>query len=365
MSSASKPTVLHYSGSVSDRSGVHGVIRQIAQIPAVRSILGVGPGFVAERNPRVPVWRGGRVDADSISPANLWRTLAVGWRVRRWLRRAPHRIFHGHTRAGLLVALWLRALGERRVAVTVHVFGRQRWFYRLARRALGSRIVWLSPAMKRYYGLPDAGWTDCIPNGLTQPWAGELRRWPGGRPLRVGGAGMMVRWKRWDLVLAALRLLPPDRPVEFHHIGGAVDLPDSREYERELRASAQEPALASRVHWHGWQESSAALFKDVDILVVSSDGEPFSLTALEALFAGVPVIATRGGGPDDFIVEGRNGWLIPAGDSAALADRLVRCSEANEWRDIRQDPAHLRQFSMPETLAARWTAFYAALAITR
>lgn len=361
VSSAVRNTVLHYTGSRRDHTGVHAAIRELAQTGLYRSLLGAGPDFVAEKEPRLRVWRGPRVADEMIGPGNLWPTLVVAWRVRRWLDAGANRIFHGHSRAGLLVGLWLRLLGARRVAVSVHCYGRQRWFYRLAHTCLGARLIWLSPAMKRHYGLPADTWTGCMPNGLARAWAPAFRRWPGDRPLRLGGAGMLVRWKRWDLVLAALARLPRGCEVEFVHIGGPVDHADSRAYERELHALAADPRLAGRVHWLGWQPSSAALLQQVDAVVVPSDGEPFSMIALEALFAGVPVIATRGGGPDDFIVEGRNGWLVPSGDAGALADRLARCCEPAAWQSLCQEPGHIGRFSMTGTLAARWAEIYGGL----
>ncbi len=350
--------VLHYTGSGWDRSGVHAVIRQMAQTTAYRSLLGVTRGFVAEKVPRLPLWRGPAIDADVINLPNAWRALRVACRVRRWLKRAPHRIFHGHSRAGLLVALWLHLLGQRRVVVTVHVYGSRTWFYRWARRYLRERLIWLTPAMKRHYGIADTSWVGCMPNGLAAAWAPEFRCWPGDRPLRIGGAGMLVAWKRWDLVLQALARLPAGQQVEFYHIGGTVDSRESRACEQELMGLVEKLGLGARVHWLGWQESSKALLRQVDAVVVPSDGEPFSMIALEALFAGVPVIATRGGGPEDFIVEGRNGWLVPPGDAAALAVRLEKCLDPREWKTLRQEVAHIRRFSLTETLAPRWAEIY-------
>ena len=355
MCAKSPPTVLHFTGSRWDGTGVHAVIRQLAQTGRYRSVLGVAPDFLAEKMPRLPVWRGPHVADDSIGPANLWPTLRVAWQVRRWLRRGAHRVFHGHSRAGLLVALWLWLSGERRCVVTVHVYGSNIWFYRLARHCLGRRLVWLTPAMKRHYRQAEDGWRHCLPNGLARRWVSEMHRWSGGKPLRVGGAGMLVRWKRWDLVLEALA---QTSGVEFLHIGGAVELPDSRAFESELRARAARPDLAGRVRWLGWQADSSTLLGEVDVVVVPSDGEPFSMIAIEALFAGVPVVATRRGGPEDFIIEGRNGWLVPAGDAGALAARLTRCLDPSEWQSLRLDPEHLRRFSVPETLAECWAEIY-------
>ena len=87
----------------------------------------------------------------------------MAWRLRFALTRG-RRIFHGHSRAGLLVGLWLRLFGGERVVVSVHCHGRQKWFYRWAALVLGERMVWLTPAMKAHY---DVG---------ARTWAGRERR---------------------------------------------------------------------------------------------------------------------------------------------------------------------------------------------
>lgn len=362
MPSEPRITVLHYTGSRRDDSGVHAVIRQLAANPQCRAILGVASSFEATKQPRIRLWRGPHLADDSISLGNLWPAFRVAWRIRPWLRRSPNRVFHGHSRAGLLVGLWLRLLGMRRIVVSVHCYGRWRAFYRLVRRVLGARLVWLTPAMKRHYGLTDLSWTDCMPNGLDAPLPNGMHRGPGpGRELRLGGAGALVAWKRWDLVLEALARLPADARVRFIHIGGALETPESRQCERELQAMTLRLCLQNRVEWRGWQPSSAGLLGEVDAVVVPSDGEPFSMIALEALFAGRPVIATRGGGPEDFIIEGENGWLVSQGEAAALSACIRKCLEPEPWAGLRISPGHLRRLSVPETLAVRWTEIYRSL----
>ena len=73
------------------------------------------------------VWIGPWIYGERISLGNFWCARSVALAVRRWLQAEPGRVFHGHSRAGLLVGLWLRLLGERRVVVSVHCYGRQRW----------------------------------------------------------------------------------------------------------------------------------------------------------------------------------------------------------------------------------------------
>lgn len=354
--------MLHYVGYDDDRGGLIAVVRALAAAGRFRSVLGVNPGCVQHSSPPLTAMELPRIQGETINLHSLLRARMVAQAVRVWLREKEARVFHGHSRAGLLVALWLHQLGEKRVVVSVHCYGRQRWFYRLAHRRFGSQLLWYSPAMKRHYGLKDASWSGCMPNGLNASLPAVMRRGPGAEVgLRLGGAGALVGWKRWDLVLEALARLPPETKVRLIHIGGALDTPESRACERDLRAQTEKLGLSHRVEWRGWQPSSARLLAEVDAVVVPSDGEPFSMIALEAMFAGVPVIATRGGGPEDFILEGVNGWLVPQGDAAALAARMEALMHPAAWSGLRVVPEHLRKFSMTETLAARWAEIYASL----
>lgn len=355
-------TILHYTGYDHDQGGIAAVIRNLAAAGRFRCVLGVSAGFVRRDGAGLDVLELPALAAEAISPANIWRARAVALAVQAWLRADAARVFHGHSRAGLLVALWLRWWGARRVVVSVHCYGRQRWFYRWAARRLAGRLYWLTPAMKRHYGCADQTWTGCMPDGLAAPLPATMRRGPAeGQVLRLGGAGALVSWKRWDLVLEALARMPVDGKIRFTHIGEKLATPESRACEQELRALTEKLGVADRVQWAGWQAGSADLLKEVDAIVVPSDGEPFSMIALEAMFAGVPVIATRGGGPEDFIIDGANGWLVPAGDAAALAQRFQQCLDPAAWRSLRLSPEHLRKFSASETLAVRWAEIYAAL----
>lgn len=61
---------------------------------------------------------------------------------------------------------------------------------------------------------------------------------------------------------------------------------------------------------------------DYDVLIVNSRFETFSMITAEAILCGVPVIATKCGGPEQFIQEEKNGWLIPVEDTEMLAQTI-------------------------------------------
>lgn len=73
-------------------------------------------------------------------------------------------------------------------------------------------------------------------------------------------------------------------------------------------------------------------FKKSDIFVLSSDYEGFGLVLIEAMSAGLPVIATKSGGPQDIITDGNEGYLTEVGDEAMLAERMVSLIESASTR---------------------------------
>ena len=66
----------------------------------------------------------------------------------------------------------------------------------------------------------------------------------------------------------------------------------------------------------------AALYQSAAVFALSSDEEGLGIAALEAMACGVPVVATRCGGPDITVIDGETGFLVPVGDAAALGARL-------------------------------------------
>jgi glycogen(starch) synthase len=61
-----------------------------------------------------------------------------------------------------------------------------------------------------------------------------------------------------------------------------------------------------------------------DVAVVPSTYEPFGFVALEAMCLGTPLVAARTGGLAEIVQDGQTGWLVPAGDPAALAASLTQ-----------------------------------------
>jgi glycosyltransferase involved in cell wall biosynthesis len=92
----------------------------------------------------------------------------------------------------------------------------------------------------------------------------------------------------------------------------------------EVRALAASLGLAGEVHFLGQRQDVPDLLNAMDIFVLPSYSEGVSLALLEAMAAGLPVIATEVGGLPEVVTDGQTGLLIPPRDAAALAGALTR-----------------------------------------
>jgi len=133
--------------------------------------------------------------------------------------------------------------------------------------------------------------------------------------------GLVARLDHWGKghreLFTALAGLKDRYPLEALIIGGG-------RREGELRQLAAELGLGPRVNFLGQRRDIPDLLAALDILVLPSHSEGVSLALLEAMAAGLPVIATAVGGLPEVVTDGVNGLLIPPRDPEALARALDR-----------------------------------------
>jgi len=91
-----------------------------------------------------------------------------------------------------------------------------------------------------------------------------------------------------------------------------------------LQALARELGIGDRVEFAGFRRDIPAVMAQCDIFALSSLSEGTSVTLLEAMAAGRPIVATGVGGTPALIRDGENGFLVPPGRPEALAQRLLQ-----------------------------------------
>lgn len=156
---------------------------------------------------------------------------------------------------------------------------------------------------------------------------------PPGVPLVVNVAALVDHKDQATLLRAAHALAHEGVPFRLVIAG-------SGELETQLKALANGLGIGERVLFAGYVTDVATLLRAADLFVMSSHLEGLCTSILDAMLAGVPVVATRTGGVPEIVVHGRNGLLAaprdPAGLAqqirAALADPALRVGFAAEGR---------------------------------
>jgi glycosyltransferase involved in cell wall biosynthesis len=186
------------------------------------------------------------------------------------------------------------------------------------------RIVTLSPALKAdlagmHIAPPEK--IDIVPLGMDlEPLVrgaerrGELRAELGLRPDQplIGIIGRLVPIKNHRLFLVAARsMVDSGSSARFVIVGDGGLRP-------ALETLAAEWGIASRVDFLGWRQDMAAVYPALDLLALTSDNEGTPVAVIEAMAAGVAVVATSVGGVPDVIRNGETGTLVPPGDAGAL-----------------------------------------------
>ncbi|MFO1094106.1 MAG: GT4 family glycosyltransferase PelF, partial [Planctomycetaceae bacterium] len=149
----------------------------------------------------------------------------------------------------------------------------------------------------------------------------------GPRPAPIAVAvGRLSPEKDFATLLRAVALVVTDVPdLQVRIIG------DGRE-RRPLEELSRSLGLENRVQFLGERSDVHALLRDVGFYVSSSKTEGISLTLLEAMAVGLPVLATRVGGNVEVIEEGVTGRLVPSENPRALADGLIAmCRDQADW----------------------------------
>ena len=159
--------------------------------------------------------------------------------------------------------------------------------------------------------------------------ASEVRRRHGiaSEAFVVGWFGRMTAVKQTDDLLTALVALR-ERGVDalLLMVGDGDD-------RQRLEERAHELGIARACLFLGYQQDVAPWFAVSDAVVLTSASEGTPATIIEALAAGRPVVATDVGGVSDVVDEGETGFLVPAGDTDALAAQLALLASDPERRE--------------------------------
>jgi glycosyltransferase involved in cell wall biosynthesis len=243
------------------------------------------------------------------------------WRLARLLRHWKADVVHTHNSRPLLYgAPAARLAGVPAVVHTRHgqdcrATPRQTFLFRLA-TLLTNRVVCVSDDATRLTAAQGvaAGKLSRLWNGIDLTRFSYLGPCAGGPVVMV--ARMSPEKDTETLLRAAALAVRADATFRLEIAGDGACLLDLRRLTEELE-------LAGHVHFHGAVRDVPALLSRASLFVLPSISEGVSLTLLEAMARGLPIIATRVGGNPEVVVDGETGFLVPPRSPEILAERLL------------------------------------------
>jgi len=348
--------------------------------PFVVALAGGGELEAEYRSAGVPVAVLGYA---GISPSrgNGWRTVADSVRcVRRLaslLREGKAGIVHAWLpAANALAPLAARIAGGSRVVVGKRTLSEYKARHRLAASAesFGNRLADVvlvnSEAVLRDVEKTERHWEGKIRkiyNGVEPlpPWApGEKEAFRRRERLPMGGAVATCLSNFYpykghkDLVDAAARIAPRVPGVTFLLVGR-----DSGTMEA-TREAVLRAGLAGNVRFLGNRTDVGDILRASDLLVHPSHEEGFSNAVLEAMAAGLPVVASRVGGNPEAVEDGVTGLLVPPREPEPLAAAMAELLGDGERRKRMGEAGRARaldRFSV-DRMVAEMEALYESLA---
>jgi glycosyltransferase involved in cell wall biosynthesis len=163
-----------------------------------------------------------------------------------------------------------------------------------------------------------------IPNGV--PVAAAARRLPAAR-LVIGTSARINPHKRLDLFLEAIRRAHPALPPYLLRIAGGVE-PGCDDHAAALRRQAE----GLPVEWLGGLEDVSDFLRDLDLFVLVAEPAGCPNASLEAMAAGLPVVATDAGGMAEQVEQGVTGRLVGREDVPGLAAAVLEAASDPDRR---------------------------------
>lgn len=218
-----------------------------------------------------------------------------------------------------------------------------------------AETIFNSRATGRAFALPPSRTQHVVYNGIEPPAVTSESGYDGRTPLRVLMLGRINRIKGQDLLIEALRLLPPDivRRIEVRIVGDTFGKDASR--EQALYKAVNDAGLQPVVRFEPFHVDPTPLYRWADIVTVPSRlPESLGRVAIEAMAHRRPPLVARIGGLAEIVEDNVTGWVVKPNDADALARTLAAIVTAPEdWRDF------------GDAARARFDATFAAPAIAR
>ena len=253
-----------------------------------------------------------------LSPRNYAKNVAS---LAAFIRAHDIEIVHAHAaRDYHLAALAVRLASRSRLVLTRHTLFPLRRINKVLLSG-ASRVIAVSQAVAeslRKNGVIESSKITVIHNGID---VDRFSRSTGSDSVLVGTVGHLAPIKGHDIFVHAAALVSAHRPgVKFVVIG--EDKSPQMDHRRQLENLVAELGLNDVVAMPGWRDDVSAALSSLTLFVSAARSDPFGLASVEAMAAGLPIIATASEGALEILEDGVSGILVPADNPEALAKAI-------------------------------------------
>jgi glycosyltransferase involved in cell wall biosynthesis len=175
----------------------------------------------------------------------------------------------------------------------------------------------------------------------------------------VGSVGNIRPSKGYNFLLEAAKLVVNQYP-QFRFVVAGEGSGKLYENLLELRKTLE---LEKHFFFLGLEPDVSRFMNNLDIFVLPSVSEGFSISTIEAMACGVPVIATRSGGPEEIVSSFENGILVDACNSESIAEYIVElCIKKNmPLNIITNSIAHVARYYSSKMMLDKYASIYDSL----
>ncbi|WP_430390366.1 glycosyltransferase [Dyella sp. 20L07] len=294
-------------------------------------------------------------------------------RARRMIGRHDTEVLHTHNAVAHYQAVLASCgLGVRRIVNTRHGMGinqrtgRREWLYRRA-LARTDTVVAVCEAARRdavARGIVPMLKAEVVPNGIAvdlfSPASADMRQrlldvlqLPANSTL-IGNVGRLNWAKDQVGLIQAFGRVHAQRPE------AALVLIGDGELRAHLQHCTVKENLQHAVHFLGDRNDVQELLRGLDLFVLSSLSEGYSMALLEACATALPIVATDVGGNREIVHDRHTGLLVPASDPGALADAMLTLLQTPQQATAcgRAAREWVEQNGSLETMAGRYARLY-------
>jgi glycosyltransferase involved in cell wall biosynthesis len=256
----------------------------------------------------------------------------------RFVREKQIEIVHAHMARDYPLAALATGRSEAQLVLTRHVLFALNPIHKLTLRRT-ARVIAVSEAVAdslRTRNIFPPERITTIHNGI------DIERFAAGRKpaatgsaqdqFRVGMVGHLAQIKgQEDFVRAAALVCKERDDVQF--IIAGEDKSSSGENRATIENLIRELGLDRQIQLPGWVPNVAQFLPTLDVFVSPARSEPFGLSIVEAMAAGVPVVSTESEGAAEILDDSQTGLLVPIGDVESIAGAIIALLDNKAERD--------------------------------